>query len=852
MTFNEEDVKKTYRLLSHKNETEIRMIDPTRAKKPISIFVHNEQEFINTCKKYNGEYNIYAGINERKAGGTRKEDVLSIKTFVVDIDAKREKGEAATSSELNKAREVVKKILDKLEEDKFKVSGIMMSGNGYQLWFSMAPIEIYDDNREILNEKTQHIQKWFQTFADKDASVDNIGDLPRIIKIAGTTSIKGSNTEERPHRVAYWEYYEPHKCDIIRNKILNAKLEVSSEIVKTNTPKERDKYYDRDKLNNLLSSNEKLRELYAGKGDEWGYDSKSESEFALIMMLLRGGFDKNEVWGAMNDALTEKWGKTGDAYKNYTLNKAEKYVAKSVKSNEKKEMLLPELNDDITQTFSNAFNLDKKKALWDVSERIINDLNIKTIIETEPRPTIYYYNGGSYKPKAEGKIMKRTREIGGEIITRADLGEVSSYVKTNSYVSEDDFDTDLNLISVNNGILDIMTGELTPHDPKYLIRVKLNTDYDKEATCPRWEKFLEEVVVPNGGEPDDEHLAKIATLQEIAGYCLYRANPLHKAIMLTGEGANGKSVFLETLIKLLDPENVSTVPLQAFDSREYALGAMVTKLANIHSDLSDRALKESGNFKMVVSGDRVFVNQKYKDPLSTNVYAKLLFSANKVPETSDNTPAFFRRWIIINFPNTFDDDTADKQLIEKLEKEIPGVLNWALEGLKRLLHNQRFSYAPSVDEMELLYISLSSPVDAFVLECLDQTSGGVVPKYYMYSAFVKYAKEKKMPIMTDNAFARKLKVVAEGLSDQKRKLGDDKKQTTCWVGWNLNAEWDKKCGGYQGNHCILPKTSIHFPIKQHKENNPDNPDISDISFEGSKSEPEQDDDDNFIEKEIEM
>ena len=831
--FNEDDVRKTYHLLAHEHETEVRLIDPRKKSPPKSIFVHTEEEFVEACRKHNGEYNIYAGINERTAGGTKKTDVLNVKTVVVDIDSNHPKDQAATQDEMDKARDTLNEILKSLDQDEFKPSGVMMSGNGYQIWFSIPSIKISDTNREEIEGKLKKLQGWFKTFEGKNATIDNIGDLPRIIKVAGTMSVKGDNTSERPWRCACWEQYAPSPSANLRDKVLM----LSPDTPQTQTGDGVKKEYDKKKRDKLLESDLKMLRLYEGEVEQWGYKSRSEAEFALILMLFRGGLTKEEVWGAMDDARTGKWAAAGDEYKRYTLDKAEKYTKKSKQN----ELDTPAYNDDITQTFPSLFQLQKKKALSRLAEHIREKYHVKTVIETEPKPVLYRWNGGHYVPNAEGEIFQEARNIGMEHLTRADLGEVLSYVKTSSYVSEQEFDTELSVLSVKNGMLDINDKLLLEHDPDYLIRVQLNTIYDPTAKCPRWEKFLEEVIVPKGEEPDEEHLAKIATLQEVAGYCLYRANPIHKAVMLTGEGKNGKSVFLETLIALFGTENVSTVPLQAFDSREYSLGAMVGKLANIHADLSDKAMTESGNFKMVVGGDRVYVNRKYKDPVSSNIYAKLLFSANKVPETRDHTPAFFRRWIIIHFPNHFEGESDDKQLKTKLREELPGILNWALEGLERLLHNQEFTYSPTVEEMELLYLTLSSPVDAFVMDCLEKEGAAVVTKNEMYQLFVAYAKKKKLPILTDNAFARKFKTAAAGVEEQRRTLDKKDGRVTCWVGWKPTTEEnDQGCQGCQSN---LQHTSYNSLLEQHKENNPDIPDTFDTKSLDSEptDEPEKPD-----------
>ena len=208
INFCESDIKSFYRYLSHENETEIRLINPNngRVKKP--IFVHSEEEFIQVCKKWNGKYNIYAGINERQKGGTKADDVIFVKTIVIDIDAIRAKGfekNACTDKELENTE---KKVQDVVDEICIKIGSIKpkmaMSGNGFPLYFAIPKIPITDYNREKVSKRLQAFQdEIIDAFSKKGIKIDKIGDLPRIIKVIGTLSIKGQGTKERPHRLSY-------------------------------------------------------------------------------------------------------------------------------------------------------------------------------------------------------------------------------------------------------------------------------------------------------------------------------------------------------------------------------------------------------------------------------------------------------------------------------------------------------------------------------------------------------------------------------------------------------------------------------------------------------------------------
>jgi len=333
------------------------------------------------------------------------------------------------------------------------------------------------------------------------------------------------------------------------------------------------------------------------------------------------------------------------------------------------------------------------------------------------------------------------------------------------------------IIVLKNGAYNLKTGKLTKFDPNHFIVNALPVKYDPTAKTDIIEKFVSEIV----------YKEDIQVLQEIAGYCLWRDYNFHKAVMLVGAGANGKSTFLELLRAMLGNENVSTVSLQEITTSRFAISGLFGKLANIYPDLTDSMLKQTGKFKMLTGGDTIAGEYKYKDMFQFKNYAKLIFSANKLPESPDDTHAFFRRWIIIHFPNTFtaDDPKTDKNLIRKLttEKNLSGFLNWALIGLKRLLKNQKFSYEKSTEETRRDYIIASAPVKAFVLDRLEVDPKAFITKAKLYDAFLKYCRKKKLPSLLQNRFTLELRMYAEYIVPTKRKI--EGKQARGWVGAKL-------------------------------------------------------------------
>jgi len=292
--FNEEDIRKTYRILNHINETEIRLIDPSKKINPKSIFVSTEEDFVKECINAVGKYNVYVGINERCTQGTKKEQVVSLKTIVIDIDPIRSipnvKGiqNAATKEELECANQTADKIISDFISRRQKEPSKAMSGNGIQLWIPVPNTDLNsEDQRNQVESKVKlfisNLQKKYNT--DK-VTLDQIGDLPRIIKVIGTLSIKGKNTTERPHRLSQWLKYNDRDEDhIVLDEILS--------------------YTPEETLPTITTS-------------KTNKDTRSEIEFVAIKDYLRKGLTKEEIYKKLGKAY-EKWKSTPTAYRERTF-----------------------------------------------------------------------------------------------------------------------------------------------------------------------------------------------------------------------------------------------------------------------------------------------------------------------------------------------------------------------------------------------------------------------------------------------------------------------------------------------------------------------------------------------------
>jgi P4 family phage/plasmid primase-like protien len=380
----------------------------------------------------------------------------------------------------------------------------------------------------------------------------------------------------------------------------------------------------------------------------------------------------------------------------------------------------------------------------------------KSILTVAENGEMYDYDKrkGFYRVGAKPRIEKgleytfRKLEIEKRLTSNV-VREALEHVKRRSYIGQDQLNKDLFLLNVKNGMLDLRTFALLPHDPKYLSTVQLQVNYDPEAKCPASMKFFEEVL----------YKEDIPAIQELLGYLLWKDYPAAIAWMLVGTGGNGKSTFIALVGAMLGIENLSSRGLIELERNRFATAELYGKLANLYADLEDVALRTTGKFKMLTGRDPVTAEFKYKKGFPFVNYAKLIFSCNKIPEAIDDTDAFFRRWVIVTFPNQFLGDREDRELLSKLttSEEQSGLLNFALEGLKRLrLNNWHFTNPKTTTQIRQEYIRKSSPIQAFLTDCCTEDVDDLTPKTDLYAKFSEYCHLNKLPVPGPDTFFKRL------------------------------------------------------------------------------------------------
>jgi putative DNA primase/helicase len=362
---------------------------------------------------------------------------------------------------------------------------------------------------------------------------------------------------------------------------------------------------------------------------------------------------------------------------------------------------------------------------------------------------IYYFDDGIWNENGESLIKQIATRLLQERTRQMHIRETIGYIQATTFFQRDIFDSPpLYLIPLQNGVLDLRTMQLGDYFPEYYFSYKIPVAYDSNAVCPTIEKFFDEIV-----QPEDRKL-----LIEIPAYCLHRGYPIQKAVMFVGGGANAKSTYLNLVTSFLGFKNVSSISLQSIEHNRFASVDLYRKLANIFADLPNISLKNPGQFKMLVGGDLMRAEKKFKDSFKFYNHAKLLYSANVIPYVEDESDAFFRRWIIINFPFKFEGAKADTKILEKLTtpQELSGLLNLAIPALKKVL-DIGFSYSKTTDQVKRLYKEFSSSISSFGFYCIVQSDEDYVAKDELYEAYRQYCRARNLPVDSNDKFFKQIR-----------------------------------------------------------------------------------------------
>jgi len=317
-----------------------------------------------------------------------------------------------------------------------------------------------------------------------------------------------------------------------------------------------------------------------------------------------------------------------------------------------------------------------------------------------------------------------------------------------------ELDADPMLLGVQNGVLDLRTGTLLAPSPSLLVTKRCPVEFRPDATAPNLRKFIKRIT---RGAP-----ALRLFLRRWAGYVLTGETVEHSFAFLYGLGRNGKTTFAELLQWLLGdyagPLPTSTLTMEKGDPGAARPDLMLLKGRRLAlaSELEEGAKFAEAAIKAMTGGDTMQARNPYGLYASWQATHKLMITGNHKPVISGGDFGMWRRLLLIPFMETITNDECDEKLIEKLRDEGPGVLNWALAGL-RDWRKQGLAPPAVVRDAIAAYRSDMDIMSQWMDDHVDHVSSALTPTAELYKAYRTWARAAgwKNP-MTRAAFGRRL------------------------------------------------------------------------------------------------
>lgn len=407
----------------------------------------------------------------------------------------------------------------------------------------------------------------------------------------------------------------------------------------------------------------------------------------------------------------------------------------------------PITQKELEKTVLSEKNLEKGA---DVSKVSSNTIAIELLQELKIITTkqgMYMFNGKYYEPCDDFQLARyihaRYAEFG-----ETKRNEVIEFIKLKTYVSTENVNGDWRKITVRNGVLNLMTGELADFDPSYITTRYVDIEFIPNcAESARIENFINGLAGYTVGKSDIEQqfaVEKKNKLFEFIGYCLVSRNKFQKIFFLLGPGATGKSTFCELVRKFFGAGNCSALSMQDLEST-FMPAQLKDKLVNIGDDISMNTLLDGASIKILCGTLPIMVQQKYEKPYEMINEAKFIFSCNKMPLFKDKTDGLYRRFEILEITNKIAVKDRNSNLLEEFTHEDLQYLLWrSFVQINLALHNDRLIDTICCQEALEKFRTQSSTLLSFMksgessdygktveeLELVDQYIGSSVAKKY--------------------------------------------------------------------------------------------------------------------------
>lgn len=289
------------------------------------------------------------------------------------------------------------------------------------------------------------------------------------------------------------------------------------------------------------------------------------------------------------------------------------------------------------------------------------------------------------------------------------------------------------IANVKNGLLNIYTKELMPHNPNYVSLVQFPVVYDPLATAPVWEECVKSWM--EGPEQEE----KTTLLKQFCGYLLSSSMLYDRALFIVGDGGNGKSTFVDTISMIIGAQGTSHIDLESLYG-VFGLHGLIGKRLNIIEEVHGNYY-QSNKLKKLISGEPVTIDIKYKPQFTFRPQAKFIFSVNMFPRVDDTSTATERRICALTFLNNYrkKPNFNLRSSVGLLAQELSGILNWMIEGANDLAKEGNFVITNEQTRMLEEYRQENSSVEGFLSQCIILDDNSSISTTDLYNEYKQWS-----------------------------------------------------------------------------------------------------------------
>lgn len=716
---------------------------------------------------------------------TSDADIIERAWLPIDLDPVRPAGISSTDEEHQAALQLAFQIIDDLSADGWPEPVLASSGNGAHVAY---PISL-PASREADTICLDALRALAAKYDNDQVKIDTqLGNASRILKLWGIMARKGDSTPTRPHRRS--EILMPPSAITPANTFKLKELAAQAPKIAVPAPfkpSERPEYADVSVYERARAYLDRCEPAIAGQaGDRTTYRTAcvlvndfgldEESAFSLLSYW---NTRCNPPWEERE--LRDKVKHAKEYAKKSAGNLAEKRLERQASRKRKDDVIrqkVDAIKSGVTTgakqlTLRDVYNPAKATDLGN-AERLISGSDGK--IKYSSTRGWYAWEGRYWIP--EESIVKQlyhdrvVKNLYAEVeasyaesdadLTRAlnDWAKKSESTRVMSStlamaacmpsvsVAAGEFDRDPMLFCCNNGTVDLKTGKLKPHNPADMITRISNVNFDPDAQCPLWRQFLTDII------PDP---LVVEYIQLAIGYCLTGMTTEQSMFILWGTGKNGKSVFSNILSSLIGGYSMETPPETLMRGRENSNNAPTNDLARLsgarlvsaNETEEGQCLAES-KIKAMTGDDIIIARFLHKEFFEFRPQFKIWIRTNHKPKIRGTDTGIWRRVKLIPFNVCIPAEKQDPHLTSKLMAELPGILNWAVEGCVLWQHCGLKSPA-AVEIATEEYRTSQDLIGIFLAEtctiCPQKKSGYVKTRdlYKAYCDWCEEAGERPMP-----------------------------------------------------------------------------------------------------------